>query len=488
MDLLNRIVTEMDPEDIRYFKVYATRMTGYEGRKDLQLFDNVRQKKENYDEQKAMHKISGNNRNAFYRLKNRLINDLNDFIALHHFDAGDMHALNRDWVLFHVYLSKQQLDLAYFFLKKAEKKALVLENFEMLDIIYSHLIRLSNEILLVNPEDYIALQKENAHRLNLLRQMDHALAALTYRVRVTQNWAREDVSLTNLLEKTSKEFTSDAQFTKSQLFQTRAYRAVSQLFLQRHQYAQLLEFVSQSYHTFQQKKWFNKDNHELKLQMLTYLVNAAFEVENYNLSLKYGEIQGAELDAFGGILREKFLFFYYNSLALNYMKLDPAKALKIFEQTEAEMKRRKISYYDQFIYLNKAIVLHWLGKPDAGIRTLVKLYVLDSFKQTDASFRFRIMVAEQIMQFDAGDKKSFILRLNQLKDDFKDLLAGEDFVIERELLSILAEMISSENYFHDKAIISKAKKFLRAPDKRDKEQAGIINYNEWLSGKFNLKK
>jgi len=76
MDLLNRIVTEMSPEDIRYFKVYATRITGYEGRKDLQLFDNVRQKKESYNEQKVMHKISGSNRNAFYRLKNRLINDL----------------------------------------------------------------------------------------------------------------------------------------------------------------------------------------------------------------------------------------------------------------------------------------------------------------------------------------------------------------------------------------------------------------------------
>jgi len=488
MDLLNRMVAEMSADEIRYYKVYATRMAGYEGRKDLQLFDNVRQKKSDYDEQKVMHKISGNNRNAFYRLKNRLINDLNDFIALHHFDAGDIHALNRDWVLFHVYLSKHQLDLAYSFLKKAEKKALALENYEMLDIIYSQLIRLSNEILLVNPEDYIALQKANAHRLNLLRQMDQALAALTYRVRVTQNWAREDINLTNLLEKTSKEFTSDAQFTKSQLFQTRAYRAVSQLFLQRHQYAQLLEFVSKSYHTFQQKKWFTKENHELKLQMLTYLVNATFELENFTQSLKYAETLGNELEAFGGYMREKFLFFYYNSLALNYMKIDPAKALQIFEKMEVEMKRRKISYYDQFIYLNKAIVLHWLGKPDAAIRNLVKLYVLDSFKQTDASFRFRIQVAEQIMQFDAGDKKSFVLRLNQLKDDFKELLASEDYLIEKELLAILEDMILSADYLLDKPVLLKAKKFLRAPDKRDKEQAGIINYNDWLSGKLGLRK
>jgi len=81
-----------------------------------------------------------------------------------------------------------------------------------------------------------------------------------------------------------------------------------------------------------------------------------------------------------------------------------------------------------------------------------------------------------------------MLRLNQLRDDFKDLLAGEDFIIERELLAILEDMISAENYTQDKTIISKAKKFLRAPDKRDKEQAGIINYNEWLNGKFSLKK
>ena len=44
--MLNRMVAEMSADEVRYYKVYATRMAGYEGRKDLQLFDHVRQKKE----------------------------------------------------------------------------------------------------------------------------------------------------------------------------------------------------------------------------------------------------------------------------------------------------------------------------------------------------------------------------------------------------------------------------------------------------------
>ena len=484
MDTLTRIIGQMSKEEIRYFKIYATRMTGYEGRKDLLLFDTIRKKKEEYDERATMQKIAGGNNNSFYRLKNRLASDINDFIALHYFDADKSHGLNRDWALYYVYLSKRQFELAYTFLKKAEKKAVELENFEMLDLIYGHLIRISNEMLLVNPEDYIALQKENASRVNLLREMDQALAALSYRLRITQNWAKENTTLTKLLEKTLKEFTSDARLAKSLVFQTRLYQAVSQVLLQRHQYKELAEFVSQTYKSFEQKKWFNKENHQLKLQMLTYMANALFRTDKFQQSLEYTEILGQELDAFNQFLRDKFVFFYYNSLALNYMKTDLPAALKAIEQMESEMKRSKISYYNQFIYLNKAIALYWLGKPEAGIRSLVKLSLLDSFKETDSAFRLRISVAELIMQFDSGDIQTFNTRLKQLRTSFKELLSTSDFASENELLAIMEEMLAEPSYATDKKITLRIKKFTKIIGKKQEEAAGIINYGDWLNLKL----
>ena len=61
-------------------------------------------------------------------------------------------------------------------------------------------------------------------------------------------------------------------------------------------------------------------------------------------------------------------------------------------------------------------------------------------------------------------------------------------MIEKELLSILEDMMASENYGADKKILLKARRFKRLSNKRDNEKAGIINYNDWLSGKLRVKR
>src|SRR4051812_16695235 len=298
MDILHGMIWEMSKDEIRYFKIYATRMTKAEGRKDLQLFDFIRKGKGHYDERKVMQTISGSNRNSFYRLKNRLAGDIEDFFALHYFDAGPLHQLNHQWALFHVYLEKRQFEIAWFFLKKAEKKALAFENFDMLDIIYTHLVRLTKQFPSVDPEYYIKLQKENTKRLNLLREMDQTIAVLSRRLQITQNWSSEDASLTRMLDKTIREFSRNAKMTKGQVFQTRLFNAVSQVLIQRHKYRELAAFVSKRYRSFSQKNWFSKENHELKLQMLTYLANSFYSLQKFQESLQYTTILGQELDAF----------------------------------------------------------------------------------------------------------------------------------------------------------------------------------------------
>ena len=40
---------------------------------------------------------------------------------------------------------------------------------EMLDMVYSNLIKLSNELIVVNPEYYIDRRRENAEKLNKIR-------------------------------------------------------------------------------------------------------------------------------------------------------------------------------------------------------------------------------------------------------------------------------------------------------------------------------
>src|SRR5215216_3517290 len=90
MNILSHIVPGLNKEQVRFFKLYAGRVLSPEERKDLQLFDFIRKNGKDYDDNKAWLKIyDGKDKNAFYRLKNRLINDINKSLTIHHFEDDD---------------------------------------------------------------------------------------------------------------------------------------------------------------------------------------------------------------------------------------------------------------------------------------------------------------------------------------------------------------------------------------------------------------
>jgi len=488
MNILNLVISSLSKEEIRYFKLLAMRMESPADRKDFQLLDYIRKAGDNYDDDRIAAKIYGpSDKASFYRLKNRLLDSISDFLVFYHLWKSDSNELNRYLSLNTIFQGKNQFRVALFYLKKAEQKALRLENFELLDVIYGNFISLSANILDINPEEYIVKQKENSVKLNLLRETDQALAALSYRLKVTQNVASEKTHAIDILRKTIQEFTSDSELKKSKSFQTRIYRAVSQILLQQHNYVALEIFLKDSYRQFETNKWFDRENHETRLQMLTYLVNSLFRNEKYKESLTYAEILGTEIKAFNQLLYDKYLFFYYNSLVINYSALDKKKALTILERFEMETKSKKNSYYDQFLYFNKAMLLHQLGKPAEAVRNIVRLYVNDNYKKADDSFKLKISVVELIMQFDAGDPGTYLLRSKSVTREFKKLLSKGDFHREQELIKIMNKMAITPGFKSDKKLRNMVESLIESDLKETAVDAEIIRYSQWMAHKWGIK-
>ena len=488
MNILNLVISSLSKEEIRYFKILAQRMEGPADRKDLQLLDHIRKAGDHYDDDRIAQKLYGKSDKAsFYRLKNRLLDSLSDFLVFHHLWKSDSNELNRYLSLNAIFQGKNQFKVALFYLKKAEQKALRIENFELLDVIYGHFIALSGNTLDVNPEEYIVKQKENSVKLNLLRETDQALAALSYRLKITQNVASEKTHAIDILRKTIQEFTSNTALKKSKSFQTRVYRAVSQILLQQHNYVALEIFLKETYQQFVSSNWFDKENHESKLQMLTYLVNSLFRNEKYKESLEYAELLGVEIRNFNQLFYDKYLFFYYNSLVINYTALDKKKALTILERFETETRSKKNSYYDQFVFFNKAMLLHQLGKPADAVRNIVKLYVNDHYKKADESFQLKISVVELIMHFDAGDPGTYLLRSKAVSREFKKLLSKGDFLREQELIRIMNKMAITPGYKKDTKLKKMVESLIASDLKETAVDAEIIRYSQWLANKWGIR-
>src|SRR5882757_10223398 len=142
MDILNQVIEGMNKEQVRFFKLFIARSRDVESRKDAELFDFIRKTGENYDEQKIHKRLyAEDSKNSFYRLKHRLLQDLNKSLMIQHFDDDQVVYILHLLALEKYYYNKNNIQCAIYFLKKAEAEASRIENYELLDIIYGEFIK-----------------------------------------------------------------------------------------------------------------------------------------------------------------------------------------------------------------------------------------------------------------------------------------------------------------------------------------------------------
>lgn len=484
MDIINRIIASMNKEELRFFKIYISRNTAEGERKDIALFDYIRKKGDKYDEEKIARKLyPDGEKNSFYRLKNRLAEEVHKSLLLQHFGEDETAQTLQLIALAYLFFNRNNYPVAYHFIRKAEKKAAAQENFELLDIIYSEYIRLSHELVSINPETYIRLRKENSQRLSELRQIDDVLAAVKYKLKITQNFSPGENPVVEMLSKTVDDFSHDSELKKSPALRFKIYQAVSQVLLQRHDYKNLEDYLVTTYNRFTREKLFNRANHDTKLQMLTYLVNTFFKNGKVKQSLEYAEKLKAAMEEFNRLHYEKYLFFYYNSLVINYSKIDLDKAIEILEQLETNEQLKNTPFYEVFVYLNLAIFRFEKKDFRNSIKNLNKLFLHESYKNTDRALRFRIAIAELIIRLELNDLEFLEYRTAQIKKEYKDLLQQKENIREEKLLEIIRHAALHSIVKGDKKLKMLAEEFMKE-EQPEASDTDVINYGKWLKGKI----
>ena len=485
MEILNQLISGMNKEDIRYFKLYASRIKSSEARKDIMLFDYIRKSNDSYDEDKIFKKLYGKaDKNVFYRLKNRLISDISKCLTMQHYDDEDVVHAFQLLSLARFHFTRNNFKLSFHFIRKAEVKAKKIENYELADIIYGEFIRLSHEIVSIDPEEYIRKRKENQIQLKSLRQIDDVLAAVTYRLKITQNFSEKTNPIIQLLEKTINDFSQDKDIKNSPRLRFKIYSAVSQVLLQKRDYKTLESYLLKTYLQFKTEKLFDKSNHNIKLDMLTYIINSLFKNKKLKLSLDYAEQLKEAMNEYNKMLYDRYVFFYYNSLVINYSVLDKDKAISILEQIQKDEKLKTTSFHEIFIYLNLAVL--WFEKQQYhnAVKNLTKLYLHDSYKNADASLKFKIAIAELIMRYELKDFDFLEHKISQVKKDYKEFLAQTEHKREKECISIVNNMMNTGDVKRDKKLVNQIKEFIKSAQKEDLDDTEIIKYNAWLSSKI----
>ncbi len=481
MNTLQQIVASMNKEEVRHLKLFMGRTNSGSDRKDIELFDYIRQRPEDYDEAKIQSKLYGTtDKNALYRLKNRLMEDIGKSLALQYSDDSDFNQVAISLQLARHFLGISQFQLALHFLARAEKRAMTVENHELLDLIYSEYIRYSQETLGVNPTEYIRKRRENREDLNRLQEIDDILAEVVYKVRTTQNFTGQDYRIIENLRKRVSGFSPKKTTSKGVQLRFKIYHSLSRILLQKHDFVSLEKYLQDTLAEFTKEKLFNRNTHDTRLQMLTYLANAQFKNQKTDLSIATAEKLKTAMSEYGGLLHDKYLFFYYNILVINYSDKDRDKAIEVLNEIKENAVIMKQPHYHVFIYLN-LMVLHFDNQNyKQAIRNLVRLTMEDGFQNLDVNLRMKITVAELIIRYELKDEEFLEKRIEQVKKEFSEQLKSKEGKRHQEMLSLLHDFASADSILRNKPLQKKIKTFL---EKQSNSTGDLINYNNWLKTK-----
>ena len=199
---------------------------------------------------------------------------------------------------------------------------------------------------------------------------------------------------------------------------------------------------------------------------------------------RYAKKLKAAMDEFGSFLYDKYFFYYYHSLVINYAFIDIDKAIEVLEELKHNEKIKTTPYYEVFVYLNLGI--QWFGKKDyrKAIANLNKMYSHNGYVSTDDAFKFKVSIVELIIRFELTDFDFLEYRIAQLKKDYANLLEKEENTREKEFMEIILSMMITQEIEKNKTLLTRIKNFMKQTDDIGIDDTEMINYNSWLKGKL----
>jgi tetratricopeptide (TPR) repeat protein len=486
MNILPKVIGNMTKEEIRNFKLFLNRTEKATVRKDEQLFDFIRKQFPEYDESKILKRLyESDDKNALYRLKNRLFEDIGKSLTLHYYDATEYNIILNFLFLSRLFQNKGQTQTAFYYLTKAFRKANENEQLEWLDIIYGEFIRLSHETIEINPEEYILKRKENRSKLSKMQEIDDILAALIYRIKVSQNFAKENTEILQLLQRTINDFAKSKEVKNSPVLRFKIYQSVSRILLQQQDYKSLEKYLLKTFEEFSKEKLFNKNNHDTKLQMLTYLINSLFKNKKIDLSLEYVDLLKSAMLEFGKVLYDKYLFYYYNSLVINYSVKNTDKAIEILNEAKENSSIKKLPIYNVFVYLNLAVLNFDKKNFKEALKSLVKPMMQDAFKHLDEAWHLKLAVFELMIRFELLDFDYLEHKSERIKKEYSALLKKEEYSRQKQMVTAIDKMVKSDGIKKNKQLLKEINMLLEGELSNSSSDSDIINYSDWLKMKIN---
>jgi len=183
---------------------------------------------------------------------------------------------------------------------------------------------------------------------------------------------------------------------------------------------------------------------------------------------------------YDGFLYDKYLFYYYNSLVINYSKSDKDKAIEILLKAKQEKIIKESDYNYFFVYSNLALLYFGKQQFKPAIKHLSRIILHKNFYDFAISFQIKILTAELIIRYEIKDFDNLEQRIKQIKKEYHKILSKKEFFRDKLLMQIIGNLIYTNNIKSNTKIQKDIKLLLENISYKEAEETDVINYNQWL--------
>lgn len=486
MEHLSSIIKNLNKEEIRHLKIFSNRINYGKENKTLKLFDYLKEGKFTENDTELANLLYKNgSKNPFYRLKNRLFEDIKKSLLLQHVELDEKISITNLISLANIFSYKTQYEESLHFLKKAEAKALENEYYDLLDLIYSEIISISSFYDKINPLEFIEKQKQNSEKCLVLKQANHAISTINHQLKII-NFSGKGKEISKTLQKLLDDLSIAGNVYKIPKFKLKIHECVRNFLLQRKDFEVLEQYLINSMKEFKKENVFSKTTHQDKIILTTWIINTLVKNRKFKYALKYTNVLKEDLLKYNKLYYEKYIWMYYQSLMVNhFFSGDLKKSIETIEKLKGVSKYKGNVFYDLAIHLNLASLYYCSNNLSLAVKNLSAVLMKDIYNSLSPQIKFSISVLEMILHYEKGNFDYAHMKLKETFRRHKEILKSPDYTNESAFLLIFKLLIELPDPWLNTKITNKIKDYIVSSPEIEPGSNEVINYKVWLASKLN---
>jgi hypothetical protein len=488
VDILERTIEHLSSDEVRRFKILSNRFKADEEKKMLVLFDEIRtgdfKNREDQVIAQLYGQVSSRSKNSYYRLRNKLLSSLEKSLLFYHFNYKNaIEAYS--YIQLALLMTERGLHReAFYNLKKAEKAARAQEQFNVLEIVYDHMVQLAQHCE-VDIAAVIERRKANRDKLEVLRANREILGMLSSELS-RRNYARSNRS-TNVietLEAIQQQLEEHEEVFNSTAGRNLVIKTVVSILLQKSAYAELADYAEQTFKTFETSDHFTRDNHTLRLQLRVYRINSLQKLLRLSEADAETEALHQDLMAYQRQNYQEYAFHYYSTRVFTLKhRGDLAQADQLLSEALAQEDILIEVPYRLYLLISRADLYFLQQRYHDALETLAQIAADESYEQLDEQMQLYIQMFGLVNRYEAELYAETEASYKEIRRQFRSLLRDDFYSQVRRFGDILMRLVTAATEQKGVHLRSTYRNFLRDFGPSEIGSNQIILYDVYLQSK-----